>query len=302
MKAWADSLEAVTPFLRDPHEASFVMSSTIALEIGGPNDNLARHTVSGSTGAKLKRGDLQAEVIERDDAFGVRIWSPSHSSIELRHRGLSKLCEISSSEIRLFPVPIAKKLEQAGIEPVLVKDWLFGTPLSDFNPHVSDYRSQMAELLNNDAFVYSTLILQKRMVFQTLHDVIEHATEASGAGWEKARKTASEVQSIFSEYFGVRGRGNIPSHILPFVIGVLVDDLVQSPFYGCPGRTAVIGELLGCLKRLEIDPQSPRVLKEFPSSIEMVLMMARKPGVENEPGLIVETVERLVKDLYRLTN
>ncbi|MGZ3771137.1 MAG: hypothetical protein ACXVCP_02210 [Bdellovibrio sp.] len=302
MKQWAFSLEEVTPFLQFPHESSFIMSYTLALEVGGPNDNLSKHIIDSSTGICIGREHLNAEMIERDGVFGVRFFSPSNSSIKIGHSGLSKLLSAGSSDFTLFPVCIAKKLEATGIEPVLIKDWLISAIFSEFNPHLSDYRSQMSELLNNDAFLYAKLVSQKKMVFQSLHDIIEHSTNATGSGWDQAQTTARVVYTVFSKYFGTQCRGNIPSHVLPFVIGVLLDDLTQSPFYGAAGRVAVINELLTQLKKLEIEPQSPLILKEFPSSIETVLIIARKPNIEENKSLISNTVLRLVNDLYAFTH
>lgn len=301
MKAWACSLDCVTPFLQFPRESSFAMSHTIALEVGGPNDNLAKHIFDSTTGKTLARDSLRVELIESEKVFGVRIFSTSSSLIEIRHRGLMRLCKVSPSDIIIFPTEIATNLSAEGIEPVLIKEWLIGAIFADFNPHVSDYRSQMSELKNNDAFLYSKLVSEKKMVFQSLHDVIEHATGASGTGWNQAQITAKKVYFSLVQYFGSQGRGSIPSHILPFVIGVLVDDLTQSPFYGAAGRVAVIEELLEQLQRLRIKAHSPHILTEFPTSIESVLIMARKPKIEMEKDLISKTVSKLVEDLYSFT-
>jgi hypothetical protein len=46
-----------------------------------------------------------------------------------------------------------------------------------------------------------------------------------------AAEVATNIYRKLHSYFGDSGRGNLPSHLFPYLIGLLLDDLTQSPNY-----------------------------------------------------------------------
>ncbi|MBC7458506.1 MAG: hypothetical protein H7235_09520 [Bdellovibrionaceae bacterium] len=301
LKTWVTSGSGVIPFFNDAKHASFVVSYAMSLEIGGPNDNLAAHLFETDTGQKIKKTNLLSEIVEKDGFAGIRITTKDNSKISIRHDGLVKLGLVDEISISFFPEQIAELLRVQQIEPVFVRDWLLTCTFSDFNPTTTDYRVQMSELINNDAFLFAELVSNKQMVFQSLHDVIQHATNASAEGWIFAQNVAKKVKTIFSNYFGNEKKGNLPSHILPFVTGVLLDDLTQSSFYCSKEREFVIDSLLTQISKFYIRPQKPHILKKIPLAIEAVLRTARAFDIGTNENIINQEVSLLVEEVYSVT-
>jgi hypothetical protein len=298
-KEWLVSGKTIIPFLENPRWSSFLVTQALNLEIGGPNDNLATHIRDAATGSKIEKADFTSEIVESNGLIGLRVTHRLQVPIRLTHAGLSEIACTDDLSITFFPERIAKGLAENGIEPVLVRDWLVSCSFSDFNPWTTDYRAQMSELINNDAFLYSKLVSNRQMVFQSLHDIIQHSTHARSEGWVVAQQVASEIVETFDSYFGRCEKGNIPSHILPFIVGILLDDLTQSQWYGSPERINAINELLKQISKLEIDPASPKVLTRLPECIEQVFRLARAPTTSSES--MSKQINQLVDELYAIS-
>jgi hypothetical protein len=300
-KQWILSESATIPFFSDFLKSTLIMSHALNLEIGGLNDNLARHFIFTETAEKIGTLDLSSELMFDGNQFAVKFRHRSNLLISLKAEGLKKFCRPFEDGFLIPPGAIAKAISEQGVEPVFVKDWLVNSIFSDFDPRVSDYREKMWELVNNDSLTYAKLVAKKQMVFQSLHDIVEHSIGISSAGWSSASIIAKKIETELDQYFHGKGKGSISSHIVPFVIGVLLDDLTQSPSYACADRTLVIEELLRSLKTMGLSPFEPKILKKFPPAIELVLKTARTSGISAKPEIIQLYVNQLTAEVYRLS-
>src|SRR4051812_46478218 len=97
-----------------------------------------------------------------------------------------------------------------------------------------------------------------------MHDITAHVAGMSSSGFGYAREVAARVHRKLSHYFGPRGTGNLPSHLVPFLIGIILDGLTQSMIYGSEPRKIAIDELLASMDRLNIDPTAKLKLNGFP--------------------------------------
>lgn len=172
---------------------------------------------------------------------------------------------------------------------------------SSFNPQTDLYQNQMWWLVENAAFMYSELIANSQIVLQSIHDMTDHAANAKFLGWEKAIPIAINMYQRLKHYFHPHQQGNIPSHLIALAAGVILDELVQVLSYGSRGHVIAIQALLAKLDKTEINPYAVLSLKDFPTSIDQVITMARKMENEQHIARIYKAVDHYYEDILSLT-
>ena len=100
-----------------------------------------------------------------------------------------------------------------------------------------------------------------------------------------------------TDYFKSTSKPSISSLVLPYTIGVVLDDLAQPPSYSSKSHLALLDELLVRLNKNEIPAKLSTLLTEFPASFQNIINLSRKTGIENNPEQVQSAVAALTKDI-----
>lgn len=300
-----EKLEEVTSFEADVVLASKVASYGIFREIGTVNDELARFIFNVETGQPICLKSLKAELIEWNGLFGLRISSTDSNRLELRTKGFYELIhpQLSRNEdgslhsLFIFPEIISKIAQSEGVELVLVKSWGTNSIFGGFDPTKGYYQTNFWEIENNDALKFSDLIRQGKIAFMGTHDLVAHVAGIDRNSWPLLKRNGERVYEAISSYFRSAAKPSISALILPYTIGVVLDDLAQPPSYSSKSHIAVLDELLSKLLMNEIPANLPRLLTQFPASFQNIIDLSRTPNIEQKPAEIKSTVDRLIQEI-----
>ena len=300
-----NSLSEVTSFSSDAQFASQIASYGILREIGSVNDELAQFIFDARNGSAVRLTSLKAEIIKWDHLFGLRIWSTDTQNLDLRtpgfyevvHPVLSKNEDGTLHSLYIFPEIINEIAKSQGVELVLVKSWGLNSIFGGFDPTKGYYQTNFWELENNDALKFSDLIRQGKVAFMGTHDLIAHIAGINCMHWPLLKKKANEVYNSITDYFKTALRPSISSLIVPYTIGVVLDDLAQPPSYSSKSHLAFLDELLARLNRNEIPANLSTLLIEFPVSFQNIINLSRTVGFENSPEQVQAAVTALTKDI-----
>lgn len=301
LKAWLCQQEDIISFFQHLQKSALIVSYTIQQEIGGINDNLSPHLYEADTEKKIERKDLHSGLCEYDGMIGVKVTNKNFAEMRITLPGFNKFTRFIPGGFVILPALAADYLLHEKIEPVLVKRWLMQTTFSAFNPKTEFYQDQMWVIMENHALVYSRLVANSQILLQGIHDLADHAADARISGWKKAVPVAAEMHYQLNKYFHPHQQGNIPSHLISYAAGAILDELVQASFYGSIGRMASIQALLAKLNKVEINPHAVLALKDFPVSFDDVIAVATKVKNEEDFPIIHEAVDRYYEDILKLT-
>ena len=144
---------------------------------------------------------------------------------------------------------------------------------------------------------FSDLIRQGKLAFMGTHDLIAHIAGISSTHWPLLKKKADEVYSAIFNYFNSAAKPSVASLVLPYTIGVVLDDLAQPPSYSSKNHLAVLDELLLSINRNRIPAEMKTLLTEFPKSFQNIINLSRTEGIENDFGQIQLAVNNLTKEI-----
>lgn len=264
LKAWVQSQDPI--FSVGDCESSLVICYSLFRELGGVNDEFRQFIVANGDS---KPETLSGNIVTIDGKFGLRI-SSGNAFLSITEPTLSELALNVDGALVISPSEIAKLIVQRGLKPVAVRDWLLRSVFSAFDPKKSSYRDELWVLRNNEVLLYSGLVAEHRIIFQDMHDITAHISGLRKEGYGFAAQVAGKVQRKLDSYFGSRGRGNIPSHLIPFLIGIILDGLTQSMIYGSKPRRLAIEELLLALDQIDFKPQDKLKLTGFPKGVDRI--------------------------------
>ncbi|MGZ3796642.1 MAG: hypothetical protein ACXVB1_09760, partial [Pseudobdellovibrionaceae bacterium] len=283
-----EKLPEITPFESNIELSSKIASYGIYREIGTLNDELARFIFDAVTGEAIRRESLKAELIEWKGLFGLQIFSTDSSRLELRTKGFYEVVHphLSTNKdgtlhsLFIFPEIINQIAQGEGVELVLVKSWGSNSIFGGFDPAKGYYQTNFWEIENNDSLKFSDLIRQGKLAFMGTHDLIAHIAGLDQTHWPLLKQNAERVYDSIYSYFKSTSKPSISALILPYTIGVVLDDLAQPPSYGSKSHIAVLNELLWKISRNEIPANLPTLLREFPMSFQKIIDMSRTPHIE----------------------
>ena len=290
----------------DPELASLVTSLGICREVGTMNDEMARYAFDGETGEPIDRKQLRAELVRYKTFFGVRIWAEGHETLDLRFRGLRTLLNPRFSydekgrlvQCVFFPESIAKILALEDADLGLVRLWGMNTIFGGFDPAKHYYQTNLWELENNDTLRFSKLLTERKIPFLGTHDLVAHVSGVKAHAWPNLTRKAAEVHGALEDYFAGIKVPTIASLVIPYTVGVLLDDLAQPPNYDAVSRHLVIDACLEAIGQGAIKPGEPRLLINFPSSYERAIRLAREGDVEEVrregPGIVKTLTSELL--------
>ncbi len=302
-----EKLNEVTSFDVDLKLSSKIASYGIFREVGTVNDEMARFIFDVESKQPVCLESLKAELVEWNALVGVRVFSTNSSRLELRTKGFYEVVHPSLSlnqdgtlhSLFIFPEIIKKIVEREGVELVLVKSWGFNSIFGGFDPSKGYYQTNFWEIENNDALKFSDLIRQGKLALMGTHDLVAHVAGLDGTHWPLLKKNAQRVFNAISSYFTSTSKPSISALILPYTIGVILDDLAQPPSYSSKNHIAVLDELLCKISENEIPASLPTMLTQFPESFQKIIDLSRQPNVDVNPGKIKSTVNRLTQEILK---
>jgi len=300
-----EKLDEVTSFEADIELASRVTSYGIFREIGTVNDELARFIFDIETAKPVRLESLKAELLEWNGLFGLRVFSTDSNRLELRTKGfyevvhphLSKNADESLHSLFIFPEIVNKIAQNEGVELVLVKSWGTNSIFGGFDPSKGYYQTNFWEIENNDALKFSNLIRHGKVAFMGTHDLVAHVAGIDRNHWPLLKKNGERVYEAINNYFKSAPKPSISALILPYTIGVVLDDLAQPPSYSSKNHIAVLDELLLKISKNEIPANLPTLLTQFPESFQKIIDLSRTPNIEQKPAEIESTVSILVREI-----
>ncbi len=300
-----EKLEEITSFETDPALASRIASYGMFREIGTVNDELARFIFDVETAKPVRLGSLQAELVEWNGLFGLRVSSTDSQRLELRTKGfydvvhpqLSKNNDKSLHSLFIFPEIINKIAKHDGVELVLVKSWGANSIFGGFDPSKGYYQTNFWEIENNDALKFSDLIRQGKVAFMGTHDLVAHIAGIDQKHWPLLKRNAERVYEAINSYFKSVSKPSISALILPYILGVVLDDLAQPPSYSSKNHIAVLDELLRKISKNEIPANLPTLLAQFPESFQKIIDLSRTSNIDQKLDEIKTAVNLLVQEI-----
>ncbi|MGZ3772645.1 MAG: hypothetical protein ACXVCY_14755 [Pseudobdellovibrionaceae bacterium] len=304
-----ESLEEETLFSENPQLAAKIASLGMVREIGTVNDELARFIFDAETENVVPLSSLKAELVVWNNLCGVRITSSATKKLELRSSGfynvihptLSRNSDGTLHSLYIFPEIINEIARFHGVDLTVVKTWGKNSIFGGFDPKKGYYQTNFWEIENNDALKFADLIRRGRIAFLGTHDLIAHIAGLSHKIWPELQDLANTVYLTIHKYFSAVEKPSIAALILPYTIGVILDDLAQPPSYGSVSHIAVLKELLIALEQRLVPPDLPAILQDFPPSFQNVITLSRSHDLaknKNEnKNKIAETVAALITEI-----
>jgi hypothetical protein len=300
-------LNEVTSFDSDIELAEQIASYGLFREIGTVNDELARFIFDVETAKPVPFESLKAELVQWRGLRGIRVFSTASQRLELRTKGfydvihpeLSQNPDQTLHSLYIFPQIINKIAQSEGLELVLVKSWGQNSIFGGFDPAKGYYQTNFWEIENNDALKFSDLVRQGKIAFMGTHDLVAHIAGADQSHWPFLRKNAERVYQIINSYFKSVRTPHISALILPYTVGVILDDLAQPPSYSSSSHIAVLDELLLRITKNEIPAHLPTLLTQFPKSFQKIIDLSRTKDIEKKPYEIKATINALVLEILQ---
>jgi hypothetical protein len=299
LRDWLLSQQGFFPV--DSEDAFLLISYCLSKELGGVNDQLAKFILDEENETSIEIAKLRAEIGIFEGHHCIRIFSKSFERLTIKIPQLKEILICRGDDLIISPADISEKIRAQGLMPVVVRDWLRRAIFSEFDPQKMSYRDQLWVLRNNEVMQYAYLVASKKIIFQDMHDITAHVAGLRSSGYEFASGIAGRVYQELKLYFGPAGRGNLPSHLLPFLMGIILDGLTQSMIYGSEPRRTTIDVLLNSMKKLEIDPQAKLKLKGFPKGIDIINGFFQNNAAFSIDRLKVE-IELLLEECHRLSS
>jgi hypothetical protein len=288
----------------DPKFFATVVSLGLHQEIGTVHDELSVFLFDARTGEKIPRECLRSELISYHDHTGVRIWAEGHDRLDPRVRGMRTLLHPEFSHVEdghifqlvLLPEVIAKIAALEGVELVSVKSWGINTVFGGFDPGRSYYEGSMWEFVNIDAVKYAELLQNRQIVFWGTHDLVSHIAGIKSKAWGELQARGEAAKNLFKDYFSEAKKPVPFSLVLPYALGMLLDDLAQPMNYQSESRKHVVGLLTEAIRLRKTDTKSRVYLMKYPTSFEKLITLARADDPEQTAkceGVLADLISEL---------
>jgi len=269
-------------FQKAPQMASLVTCLGINQEIGSKSDELHKHIFDKKTGKNPERSSMCSEIVTWKGLFGIRIFSTKCKYLKINHPQIKHLIhpefsrDINGNLIQLviFPQIVAKILSLQNIELVIVKQWALNTVFGGFDSEKNFYVTNEWEIRQNDSLRMAHLISKRQLAFIGTHDFVAHISGADSDVWNKLQLLAAKLIPVLSS-----GNQMAITHLLvPYIIGVLLDDLSQPAHYESSQRLVTI-DYLSKLQHWIVDKtKAQKNFHRFPSSFSSIIEESRAEG------------------------
>ncbi len=299
------TLQEVTLFKDISELATKMTALGISREIGTVNDELARFIFDADSGLVVPLESLKSEFVVYKNLFGLKIYSTATNRLELRtpgfydmvHPELSHNSDGTLHSLYVFPQIIQKISEQQGVDLVIVKEWAKNSIFGGFDPKKGYYQTNFWEIENNDALKFADLTANGQIAFLGTHDLIAHIAGIKSSHWPLLKENASKVSSAIKNYFQNVEKPTIASLILPYTLGVVLDDLAQPPSYSSKSHIATLDLLITELEQNRVPANLKTVLAEFPASFQKIIEISRTSGIEKNPEVIQAAITNTAEEI-----
>ena len=89
----------------------------------------------------------------------------------------------------------------------------------------------------------------------------------------------------------------IAALILPYTLGVVLDDLAQPPTYGSKCHAVYLDALIEALDQKSVPPHLPTILTQFPQIFEKIIRTSRLPIVAKNPQIAKRQIQFMVQEI-----
>lgn len=241
--------------LSNPLGVSFETETTSDAD---SSDNTATGSAAGADTVACASPSWHSQIISHGKEIGIRLWIPGVSEFSPRHEDFQHLLHPFSlspdgklHQIVLFPSQIARRYEHKGLQLVIVRDWaLFAFLNGDAN--VNYFKTNRWEIENNTARLQVELMARNQVAFSGTHDLADHLLGGNGEGFSLHQKF---YQNIHTRYMRLLPLHKNFSLVLSYLIGVLLDDMVQPVWYGSENHRLIVERTLELLEKSASLPQ-----------------------------------------------
>lgn len=282
LKALVELRESEFNFIDHPQLAGFVASLGIHQEVGTLNDELHRHIYNKVTNGNPSLESMQSEIVSYKGRLGVRVFSSESENlhidnpqiVHLMHPEFSRNARGDIHQLVFFPQTISEIIALQEVELIIVKDWALNTVFGGFSSDKNFYVTNEWEIRQNDGLRMARLMTQKKLAFFGTHDLTAHVAGTDGHEWKKLSSLAKDLIPTLSS-----GNQNAITHlIIPYIIGVLLDDLAQPNHYSCQQRLATIGYLSRLQSWAKNKIPALKNFHHFPKSFSSLIEDPRRTG------------------------
>jgi hypothetical protein len=105
------------------------------------------------------------------------------------------------------------------------------------------------------------------------------------------------VRESIQRYLGNK-EPSIPDLVLPYTVGVILDDLAQPPSYQSLSHLTMLKELLRAME-LPSDYQKSKILLKYPSTFEQVIRLSRNKALT--PERAQDVVQKFLQEIKEST-
>lgn len=277
----------VISFRENPKLASEISAIALQREVGTQNDELSWHLYDARTGLPIESSRPRADLIRVSGVIGVRIEVPGVEELEIRKTGILPLLHPSLSfgengalkQLVIFPESVARILALQGVEAVVVRSWAINTLFGGYDPSANFYEVNEWELKNNDALFFARLVERRRQAFQGSHDLASHIAGTQRENWNFLSQLAGRVANVIETSLHHSSPEGLGARVIPYLLGVLLDDLAQPTHAAEPGRIRMIQEGLKIMSTTHLARLSHGTLIQFPLLFSEVLKLGRSESV-----------------------
>ncbi len=295
------TLPAITSAAEDPKLFALVAALGIQQEIGTIHDELARFIYHADTGIPAPLSQFGAKLVTQNGHVGVRITATEDFPWEVRLRGFRELIHPDeSAQIRqcvIFPLSIARIAAHRGVELVIVREWALNTVFGRFDRSRPYYETNAWELVQNDTLTYSALLARKQVAFLGTHDLTAHVAGISSLATSALQSVGQDIHLRLSRYFQQISQPSVATLILPYIAGVILDDLAQPRNYGSESRSIVLKSVMQALDDHAVDPRFSAMLATFPDAYTEIIRLTREGTVAEAKAQAPRLIKKLVAQI-----
>ncbi len=136
-------------------------------------------------------------------------------------------------------------------------------------------QTNLWELDQNDALRFAKLAANRQVACLGTHDLVAHLAGLTSAQADTLARVATRVEIALEQYFRNAKERNRTSLVIPYLIGVLLDDLAQPVHFGSIKHQFMLEQLITLLEQNVISPNESRSLLKFPKDFGGLIEFTR---------------------------
>ena len=244
---------------------SLLALSGVSREIGGPSDELSRllicpeskETLSGELNWQLQFvQNCPAICISRKNKRRIILDHPTLG--HYLHPNLGGRYELSFEQIIIVPEWIRMILSSENIYLAYNRQWADFSVLAKTLPlglakSKSIYTTNLWEMENLDVLRLLNHLKSRELAFLGTHDLVAHLAGATGEAMDGLEMLSKKALPIIESFSEGRDKKDL-TLLVPYLFGVLLDDLAQPMFYGESNRLFALEMLLSLMRQWRPKP------------------------------------------------